>query len=292
VTTTPGDPTTSGKHGIASGNQVFAPITAPVNVCGNAAAVLGKAAAGCAGGAHANGSGVPNLHTSGEHGIGAGNQAYVPVKAPIDVCGNVAAVFGSADPGCGAGGDHGHSRLERQSGDPVALGTPVLPMLSELTKAPAAVPASALPVMPQLPAGTPARTPADPALPVSTSGLPVQVPALPVHAPAGMPQLPVSRTQDAPAVPADVPAGELVGALPSGDLARPSDASDLTATQLGGVTDKASGLQQQVGAMHPAAQVQPLTTGMNGVSLYVLVIGTLLAGAAVVCGVFGRLRRH
>ncbi|MEU9832261.1 chaplin family protein, partial [Streptosporangium sp. NPDC048047] len=39
------------------GNQVVAPITAPINICGNAVAVLGDAAAGCLGGSHAGGPG-------------------------------------------------------------------------------------------------------------------------------------------------------------------------------------------------------------------------------------------
>ena len=42
---------TSGNSGVLSGNQVVAPISVPVNVCGNAVAVLGNAGAGCKGGA-------------------------------------------------------------------------------------------------------------------------------------------------------------------------------------------------------------------------------------------------
>lgn len=43
--------TTSGRSGVLSGNQIFAPISIPVNVCGNAVAILGVAVAGCKGGA-------------------------------------------------------------------------------------------------------------------------------------------------------------------------------------------------------------------------------------------------
>lgn len=43
--------TTSGDSGVLSGNQIFAPISIPVNVCGNAVAILGTAIAGCKGGA-------------------------------------------------------------------------------------------------------------------------------------------------------------------------------------------------------------------------------------------------
>jgi ChpA-C len=42
---------TSGDGSILGGNQVFVPINIPVNVCGNAIAVLGIAGAGCQGGA-------------------------------------------------------------------------------------------------------------------------------------------------------------------------------------------------------------------------------------------------
>lgn len=42
--------TTSGRSGVLSGNQIFAPISIPVNVCGNAVAILGAAVAGCKGG--------------------------------------------------------------------------------------------------------------------------------------------------------------------------------------------------------------------------------------------------
>lgn len=45
--------TTSGQGGVLSGNQVFAPITIPIDVCGNAVAILGVAIAGCKGGATA-----------------------------------------------------------------------------------------------------------------------------------------------------------------------------------------------------------------------------------------------
>lgn len=46
-----GGPHTSGDHSVLGGNQVIAPISIPINVCGNAIAVLGIAGAGCHGGA-------------------------------------------------------------------------------------------------------------------------------------------------------------------------------------------------------------------------------------------------
>jgi len=46
---------TSGNGGVLSGNQVYAPISIPVDVCGNAIAILGIAGAGCQGGASVGG---------------------------------------------------------------------------------------------------------------------------------------------------------------------------------------------------------------------------------------------
>ena len=57
---------TSGNGGVLSCNQVVAPVNVPVNVCGNAVAVLGIANAGCVGGAGAHNGG-------GHHGGGWGS---------------------------------------------------------------------------------------------------------------------------------------------------------------------------------------------------------------------------
>src|SRR5262249_14023707 len=85
----------------------------PVNVCGNAAAVLGWAAAGCEGGAaviHTDGAswggwGGPGdvWITSGDNSILGGNQINAPVSVPVNICGNAAAVLGSALAGCRGG---------------------------------------------------------------------------------------------------------------------------------------------------------------------------------------------
>lgn len=55
---------TSGNGGVLSGNQVVAPISIPVNVCGNSVAVLGIANSGCLGGA------AVHNHGGGHHGGG------------------------------------------------------------------------------------------------------------------------------------------------------------------------------------------------------------------------------
>ncbi|WP_043615349.1 chaplin family protein [Nonomuraea candida] len=44
---------TNGAGSVLGGNQVHVPITAPINVCGNAVAVIGVGVAGCKGGASA-----------------------------------------------------------------------------------------------------------------------------------------------------------------------------------------------------------------------------------------------
>jgi hypothetical protein len=48
-----GNVTGNGNIGIASGNNVQIPVQIPVDICGNAAAFLGFADAGCRGGAAA-----------------------------------------------------------------------------------------------------------------------------------------------------------------------------------------------------------------------------------------------
>jgi hypothetical protein len=48
---TGGGQTTSGAGSVLGGNQVNVPISVPINVCGNAIAILGIAEAGCQGGA-------------------------------------------------------------------------------------------------------------------------------------------------------------------------------------------------------------------------------------------------
>lgn len=99
--------TTTGNDGALSGNQLLAPVQAPVNACGNAVAVFGGAAAGCEGGAEAemDGMGGSDLTTTDNDGIGNGNQAYIPVQAPVNVCGNAIAIFGTAYASCEGGSE-------------------------------------------------------------------------------------------------------------------------------------------------------------------------------------------
>ena len=98
---------TADNFGVLGGNQVQAPIQAPISVTGNAIGLLGSASAtshggasGTAGGAAAAGS------TSDNFGIGSGNQAGVSLLAPVSVAGNAIGGLGSANAtatGSGAG---------------------------------------------------------------------------------------------------------------------------------------------------------------------------------------------
>jgi hypothetical protein len=122
-----GQQTTSGEGSVLGGNQVVAPISIPVNVCGNAAAVIGQAAGACDGKAVVKGANGSGGTTSGSGGVGSGNQADVPVKAPVDVCGNAAAVIGLASPSlqCGDPDDGGYQPSYRTAGTAPRPGSPV-----------------------------------------------------------------------------------------------------------------------------------------------------------------------
>jgi hypothetical protein len=162
---------TSGHHSILGGNQVHAPITAPVDVCGNTAAVLGDAVAGCRGGAGVPGApGAPGAsgyfggdhgfhgRTSGRHSIGGGNQIHAPINAPIDVCGNAAAVLGRSLGSCGA--DNGFNGYNNGDDDCITpssarmsgKGLPQLPVDPESLRTGAMpVAMGATPALPKLP---------------------------------------------------------------------------------------------------------------------------------------------
>lgn len=91
--------TTSGAGGVLSGNQVSVPVTIPVDICGNAIGALGIAQAQCGGGASAH-TGVLSARTSGTGGVASGNQISVPVRLPVDICGNTGAILGKANSTC------------------------------------------------------------------------------------------------------------------------------------------------------------------------------------------------
>jgi hypothetical protein len=105
LASTGGGAVTSGMGSVAGGNQVSVPITIPLNVCGNAVALLGIASAGCQGGAVArtSGYGIPGMVTGGSGSVLGGNQVNAPATAPVDACGNSVAVLGIAGAGCAGG---------------------------------------------------------------------------------------------------------------------------------------------------------------------------------------------
>ncbi|MBU2669995.1 chaplin [Actinoplanes bogorensis] len=96
---------TGANNGIANGTQAYLPVSVPVNVVGNAAAVLG--------GASATGVGVNRTestrttegkrggwgdtqYTGFNNGIANGTQIYAPIDVPVNVCGNSLAILGGA----------------------------------------------------------------------------------------------------------------------------------------------------------------------------------------------------
>ncbi|MFC0532871.1 chaplin family protein [Phytohabitans kaempferiae] len=94
----------SDNDGILNGNQIYVPIQVPINVCGNGVGVLGVGAGisgACFNGAVHDADIKESKRTedtaqvSGDNdGILNGNQAYVPVQVPINVCGNGVGVLG------------------------------------------------------------------------------------------------------------------------------------------------------------------------------------------------------
>ncbi|MBL7260790.1 chaplin family protein [Paractinoplanes lichenicola] len=96
------------NNGIANGTQAYLPVSVPVNVVGNSAAVLGHASATGVGingrkaesartteGAR-GGWGGDTQFTGLNNGIANGTQIYAPIDVPINVCGNSLAILGGA----------------------------------------------------------------------------------------------------------------------------------------------------------------------------------------------------
>ncbi|WP_189269923.1 chaplin family protein, partial [Actinomadura citrea] len=87
------------------------------DVCGNAVGVLGAAQAACKGGASVKRTGDPKVKMTSKGNFGAANgtQAYIPIKAPINACGNAVSLLGLAEAQCKGGATveegHGHKEL-------------------------------------------------------------------------------------------------------------------------------------------------------------------------------------
>ena len=98
----------AGVLSLLSGNNVNAPVSAPVDICGVAVALLGGANAGCEGGAASNtviqgATGGSNNGNAGGAAIGSGNNVNAPVSAPVSVCGIAVGVLGFSNAGCEGG---------------------------------------------------------------------------------------------------------------------------------------------------------------------------------------------
>jgi hypothetical protein len=99
----------AGVLSLLSGNDVNAPVSAPIDVCGVAVALLGGANAGCEGGAASNtviGNGATGGSDNGNAGdISAlsGNNVNAPVSVPVSVCGVSVALAGFTNAGCQGG---------------------------------------------------------------------------------------------------------------------------------------------------------------------------------------------
>ena len=99
----------AGVLSLLSGNNVNAPVSAPVDICGVAVALLGGANAGCEGGAASNtiigddATGGSNNGNAGDISALSGNNVNTPVSIPVSVCGVSAAVAGGANSGCKGG---------------------------------------------------------------------------------------------------------------------------------------------------------------------------------------------
>lgn len=108
--------TSTDDTSIGNDTQAVLPLQAPVNLCGNAVAVAGKAIAGCEGGAaaaldpewtfeHYQAEADSALVSTGDHEVLNGTDVTVPVQAPIGACGNAVAVLGKAAATCDGGAD-------------------------------------------------------------------------------------------------------------------------------------------------------------------------------------------
>ncbi|MFI8093829.1 chaplin [Streptomyces sp. NPDC086080] len=123
--------------GVLSGNNVQAPVHAPVNACGNTVTAIGalneasdntcvnssgtshdSTHGDSGGGAHAVGG------TKGSPGVLSGNNVQAPVHAPVNACGNsvngAAALNGATDNTCAniSDGGHGSDTSADRSVDP------------------------------------------------------------------------------------------------------------------------------------------------------------------------------
>jgi hypothetical protein len=126
--------------GVGSGNVVQAPVSVPVNVCGNTVGALGRLnlasgtkcgyASGGSGGSGGQGGGSSAGGVAGgSSGVGSGNVVQAPVHVPVNVCGNAVGVGGSGTPVSGGTcvNDDGPDQDGSRPGSPGQPGVPQRP---------------------------------------------------------------------------------------------------------------------------------------------------------------------
>ena len=110
------------NNGIANGTQLYAPISLPINLAGNSAAVLGEANSRALAGNRIESAqgGWVGQSNGDNNGILNGTQIAAPISIPINVCGNSLGLLGEAHSAAACGndvfggddiwvdGDHGH----------------------------------------------------------------------------------------------------------------------------------------------------------------------------------------
>lgn len=95
------------NNGILNGTQLYAPISLPVNLSGNAVGVLGEANAhALSGNRIESGQGGWGGQSNGDNnGILNGTQIAAPISVPINVCGNALGLLGEANAAAACGND-------------------------------------------------------------------------------------------------------------------------------------------------------------------------------------------
>jgi LPXTG-motif cell wall-anchored protein len=114
----PGDLTTTGEDGILSGNQTLIGVQVPVNASGNQVTVIGQDnTVTSTGGSSTGGTNGGDETTSGEGGVGSGNQTPIGAQVPVDTSGNQVTVIGQGNTDTSTGGS-------TSGGTPGTPGTP------------------------------------------------------------------------------------------------------------------------------------------------------------------------
>ncbi len=185
-----------------------APISAPVNVCGIAAAVVGFAHAACRGGAASNTVIAGSGGSGGNGNAGvisalSGNTVNAPISAPVNVCGVAAGVVGYANAQC-AGGSFSNTIIPPNTpptGPTMPPTTPTTPPTGPTTP----------PTGPTTPPTGPTTPPTGPTTPPTGPTTPPTGPTTPPTGPTTPPTGPTTP----PTGPTTPPTGPTTGSMPS-----------------------------------------------------------------------------